>query len=81
MIFNEAAFVIIGGIVGTLVATFIVTQVSELNLSVVIAGLVSGFIAGTIGGIVFSNGSIIDEPESHYTIEYEEQAFVDDFEL
>lgn len=81
MIFNEAAFVIIGGIVGTLVATFIVTQVSELSLSVVLAGLISGFIAGTIGGFAFSNGVIIDEPESHYVIEYEEQAFTENFEL
>ena len=81
LIFNELAFVIAGGVIGTIITALIVLFVMPLNFNVVLAGIVCGFLGGILGGFLFAEKSVVLPESGQVIIEYEEQAFVDDFEL
>jgi hypothetical protein len=52
-----------------------------LNFNVVLAGIVCGFLGGILGGFLFAEKTVVLPENGQMIIEYEEQAFVDDFEL
>lgn len=81
LIFNELAFVIVGGVIGTIITALIVLFVMPLNFNVVLAGIVCGFLGGILGGFIFAEKTVVIPESSQMIIEYEEQAFVNDFEL
>lgn len=81
LIFNELAFVIAGGIIGTIITALIVLFVIPLNFNVVLAGIVCGFLGGILGGFLFAEKTVVLPENGQMIIEYEEQAFVNDFEL
>lgn len=81
LIFNELAFVIVGGIIGTIATALIILFLTPLNFNVVLAGIVCGFLGGILGGFLFAEKAVVIPENSQMIIEYEEQAFVNDFEL
>ena len=81
LIFNELAFVIVGGVIGTIITALIVLFVMPLNFNVVLAGIICGFLGGILGGFLFAEKTVVLPESSQMVIEYEEQAFVNDFEL
>ena len=81
LIFNELAFVIVGGVIGTIATALIILFLTPLNFNVVLAGIICGFLGGILGGFLFAEKAVVIPESGQMIIEYEEQAFVDDFEL